>query len=178
MIDELNKAIEAYHIKWHTLVAGRQDKAFFETLQPVAVGWKVAAREEYDQLRTELHDKCDMIVENWMNGRWIAKMILRDENLASGIKIVKIMQRRPNSTDAVGLDHLDFYSLEVEHAEAVLAKESNLKWSRESNDIISGYEWISLWFDDTEAKLKSSTVLDIVTAELQEINKEIIGNAA
>ncbi|MEJ0072928.1 MAG: hypothetical protein WDN27_02465 [Candidatus Saccharibacteria bacterium] len=53
-----------------------------------------------------------------MNGRWIAKVQLKDAALSNGVTIIKIMQRRPGSEDAVGLDHVDFYSPEVESAES------------------------------------------------------------
>ena len=173
MIDELNKAIEDYTNKWRKLVAGRGDKAFFETLKPTALGWKVADRAEYTKLCAGLHDQTDMIVEKWMNGRWIAKLHLRNTNLNCGIEIIKVMERRPGSTDALGLDHLDFYSPEVSRAEEIIQKELGLKWSWETNDAHSDYKWISLWFDNTEAKLKADTVIDIIKEELEEINEHI-----
>jgi hypothetical protein len=176
MIDELNGAIVAYQIKWQNLVGACHDKAFFETLKPVAVGWKTADRAEYVRRCAELHDQSDHIIETWMNGRWVAKFHLRDAQLVSGIEIVKVMQRRPDSADAAGLDHVDFYS--TTDAEPVLQSEPDLQWSRESNDIIAGYDWLSIWFDGTEAKLKTDTVLDIVAAELRELNQKITGKHA
>jgi hypothetical protein len=172
MIDELNQAVEIYHTKWHKLVQERKDKTFFEGLRPVAIGWKVADRAEYDHMYAALRDQADRIIETWMNGRWIAKVHLKDA-LDCGIALVKIMERRPGSTDALGLDHLDFYSPAVTKAERILKQEPGLKWSWENNDVIEGYDWISLWFDGTEAKLKAGTVLDIIIAELSGINQKI-----
>lgn len=172
MIEELNAAIETYHAKWNKLVMARKDKVFFEQLKPVAVGWKVADRAEYDRMYAELHDRADKIIETWMNGRWIAKVHLKDA-LDCGITLVKIMERRPGSSDALGLDHLDFYSPAVKDAEGILKQEPDLKWSWENNDVVEGYDWISIWFNGTEAKLKSGTVLDIIVAELNEINQQI-----
>src|SRR5580704_10528113 len=103
MFDEFNRAVENYDNKWKKLVNERVDKKFFQSLKPTAIGWKVADRAEYNKLCTELHDQTDMIVEKWMNGRWIAKLHLRDTKLSSGIEIVKVMERRPGSTDTVGL---------------------------------------------------------------------------
>lgn len=176
MIDELNDAVAQYQSKWKTLVAARQNKEFFEALKPVAVGWKTTDRAEYDRICTELHDQSSQLIETWMNGRWVAKFLLRDTQLTGGIEIVKIMQRRPNSTDSVGLDHLDFYG--VTDAESILKNETDLQWTREKNDIIDGYDWLSIWFDGTEAKLKTDTVLDIIIAELTESNQKIIGKSA
>lgn len=177
MLDELNQAIAEYQGKWQRFVGGRLNREFFQALKPVAVGWKVADRAEYDRLCAELHDSCDKIIETWMNGRWIGKMHVRDTKLASGIEIVKVMQRRPGSHDATGLDHVDFYSPEVARAEEVLSQEKDVNWTRETNDAVAGYGWISIWFAGTEAKLKDTTVLDIVIGELGELNRKITGNA-
>lgn len=103
----------------------------------------------------------------------MAKLHLKDAKLANGAELVKVLQRRPGSTDAVGLDHVDFFSPEVAGAEPILKQETDLKWTWESNDVIAGYDWISVWFDGTEAKLKSDTVLDIIQAELKELNAKL-----
>ncbi|HJQ08023.1 MAG TPA: hypothetical protein VJ836_00915 [Candidatus Saccharimonadales bacterium] len=170
MIDEINKAIEAYHNKWHKLVAARADHAFFESLKPTAIGWKVAGRTEYDKVFAELHDMCDQIVDVTLNDRWIAKMHLKDTKLSGGIEIIKLMQHRPASTDAVGLDHLDFYSPDV--TKEKLAAEKDLAWTEEENGLC---RWLSIWFEGTEAKLRPDTVIDVCIAELQETNQNIIG---
>ncbi len=173
MIDELQNALSAYQTKWQKLIAARTDKQFFQNLKPTAVGWKASDRQEYNRLYSELHDQCERITETWMNGRWVAKMILKDIELSGGIKIIKIMQRRPESKDAAGLDHVDFYSPAAKHAQPILQKEKDLNWTIESNNVIDNYEWISLWFDNTEAKLKPHTVIDIVVRELEDINQQI-----
>ncbi len=176
MLDELNGALGTYGQKWQMLVGGRKDKAFFEELKPTAVGWKTEDRAEYDRLVAELHDQADTIIEKWMNGRWIAKVHLKDAKLVNGVEIVKVMQRRSGSTDAVGLDHVDFYAkTDLPHNREVLAAESDLKWSEESNDVLAGYDWLSIWFEGVEAKIKSDTILDIVGVELKQLNEKILG---
>ncbi len=172
MQNDLTDALNQYNAKWKAMVEGVNNKQFFSSLKPVAVGWKVSDEQEYGRLYNELRGDCDRIVETWMNGRWVAKMHLISSTLPGGISIIKLMQRRPGSQDSTGLDHVDFYSPEVVHAEEILQKES-VKWSKESNDVIKGYEWISVWFDDTEAKLKADTVVDIVIQELEEVNTRI-----
>lgn len=172
MFEEIQAAYETYQQKWQTLVAGRQNKHFFEELKPVAIGWKVADESAYKAAVAELHGAADKIIETWMNERWVAKIHLKDRNV-EGVEIIKIMQRRPGSEDALGLDHVDFYSDAVKAAEGILENETELKWSWENNDIIAGYDWLSVWFDGTEAKLKSDTVLDIIGLELKELNEKI-----
>ncbi len=175
LISQLNADLENYQKFWTDLTNSRSNKAFFKMLKPTAVGWKVADAAEYERLRGELHEQCDKIIETWMNGRWIAKLHLRDTKLDGGIEIIKLMQRRPGSDDALGLDHADFYCANMTKAEEVLQSEPQLKWTHEDNDVVAGYSWISIWFAGTEAKLKTGTVLDIVMAELQEMNDKITG---
>ena len=178
MLEELQSALTTYNQKWHTLVAARSNKAFFESLKPTAAGWKVADRAEYDRRYAELHDQSDQIVETWMNGRWVAKFHLRDRELEGGIQIIKLMQRRPGSTDKPGLDHVDFYGPDRQAMETTLRSEPDLQWSQESNAVIAGYSWLSVWFAGIEAKLKANTVLDIVQRELADLNKRIIGSTS
>ena len=173
MVEEINKSLKDYRSKWQHLISGSIDRGFFKKLKPVAVGWKVADRKQYDSVYAELHEQCDRTVETWMNDRWIAKMHLRKSKLTDNIEIIKLMQRRPNSKDAVGLDHVDFYGPEVVKAEKILGKETSIKWTIETNDVLDDYKWISIWFDNTEAKLKSSTVMDIIITELKQINQKI-----
>ena len=174
MIDEINKALEVYEQNWQSLISVRHERQFFASLLPTAVGWKVADRSAYDACLAELHDSADTIIQTWMNGRWIAILHLKDGMLANGVSIVKIMERRPNSVDALGLDHVDFYTATMQKAESVLNGEEALQWSRESNDVLTGYSWLSVWFDGSEAKLKDDTVLDTIQRELHELSQKII----
>ena len=167
MVDELNQKLQTYYQKWGTL----QVEGFAE-LRPTAAGWKVADEAEYERRYKALRPLCDRIVETWMNGRWIAKMHLKDQQLEGGITIVKLMQRRPGSDDELGLDHVDFLCPDIKAIEATL-QASAATWSWESNDVVADYDWISVWFDNEEAKIKQGTVVDIVITELQEINEQI-----
>jgi hypothetical protein len=173
MIDEIDKAIGDYKTKWQKLVENRKDKQFFNDLVPTSVGWKVKEQADFDAAVAELRSLCDHVMLVWMNGRWVAKLVLRETTLAWNIPVIKILQLRPGSTDAVGMDHVDFYSkLPEKQIEEILARES-IKWSHEENR--PGYTWASVWFDDTEAKIKNYTIIDIHTQELNAISASIKG---
>lgn len=171
MFDSLNQAIDEYQVKWNALVAQRKNKEFFERLKPTAVGWKVADSAEYDRLLSEWRSAADFINESWLNDRWIAEIHLKSTKLNGGIEIIKLMQRRPDSSDVVGLDHLDFYDTEVVNTTTVLAEETDVKWTEEENGLC---KWVSVWFDGTEAKLRAGTVLDVIVLELQETNRKLL----
>jgi len=174
MLDQYNTALTEYFIKWGAVQSNAANPEFFDNLKAVAVGWKTEDKAEYDRLVAELHDACDHIVEVWMNGRWIAKLHLKDDKLTGGISIIKIMQRRPGSSDAIGLDHVDFYTPEADNGEQAVSQNPKLKWTIETNDVLDDYKWVSIWFADTEAKIKHSTVLNNIIQELQILNDEIL----
>jgi hypothetical protein len=164
VLKEYNQAIEEYHQKWHAFVAERQNQAFFKALTPTAVGWKTVDLVDFDKRFAELRDYCDQIHLGWINERWIGTLHLKEDARPWGIRIIKLMQRRPKSTDTTGLDHIDFYSQEV--SKAKLQAESNLKWSEETNGSHAECKWLSIWFAGTEAKLRTDTVLQSCIDEL------------
>jgi hypothetical protein len=170
MIDELNTAISEYQDKWRQLIAGRKNKAFFETLKPTSVCFKVEDLAELDTRIAALRDQADHLHMGWINERWLVTIHLRDRQLEQGIGIVKLYQRRSGSSDATGLDHLDFYAPDID--EDMLADEPGLKWTHETNG--EHCSWISLWFAETEAKLRADTTLEVCAKELQEINQQIL----
>lgn len=163
MIDELNQAIEAYHAKWHKLVNERNDKAFFQVLKPTSVGWKTEDLADFNERTAELQPLSEQVHLGWVNERLLGTFYLRDE-VTCDVRIIKLMQRRPNSADAAGLDHLDFLIAEDGDAKVVLEKEEDLNWTEEKNG--DHCKWLSIWFDGTEAKLRSDTVLQVCADEM------------
>ncbi len=173
MKNELNQAIEEYRRNWQSLVKGRRNRTFFEKQKPTAVAWKMADAEELHVRFNELRDSCDQIHFGWVNDRWLVTMHLKDAALAWDISVVKLMQRRPGSSDAVGLDHIDFYCTENDAVATVLHAEDDLKWNEERNG--EHCKWISVWFAGSEAKLRTDTVLAPCIAEMQDIERMLIG---
>lgn len=177
MIDELNAALKTYLEKWQGLVNATQNKPFFEQLKPTAVGWKVTDLAEFDAKLAELREHADQIHLGWVNERWLATVHLRDVTLAEGLTVVKLMQRRPGSTDAVGLDHVDFYvDTKDMGAKEVLSKESSLKWNEEMNG--EHCKWLSIWFEEAEAKLRGDTVIDVCIEEMKDVQTQIMANGS
>jgi hypothetical protein len=175
MLDEYNNAIEAYHQKWHKLVDGRKDKAFFKSLQPTSIGWKTADRAEFNERALVLRDLSDQVHYGWVNERWLATFHLKGLPLTGDIALIKLMQRRPGSTDAVGLDHIDYFIPTQDDIKPLLDAEPNLQWTEERNG--DNCRWISLWFDKTEAKLRRDTVLEVCAKELRDVEAQILKQA-
>lgn len=175
MFEQVNQALDEYFGKWRRLIDGRKDarnKEFFERLKPTAVGWKVADFDEYNRLLQEWRGACETIVEKWINERWVAKLHLKDISLNGDIKVIELIMRRSDSSASSGFNSVDFLCMEETNARAILEEESDIQWSDEKNGIS---EWISIKFDNTEAKLRSWTILDLAQEELRLISNEIRG---
>lgn len=172
MIDELQQALKEYQASWQKLVSNRNDQDFFRQLKPTAVAWKMVDLADFNRRFDELRDFCDQIHLGWVNERWLATLHLKSARLSWQISVVKLMQRRPGSTDAVGLDHVDWLMPAKRDGRAILQGEQDLKWSEEKNGSYSN--WLSVWFADTEAKLRTGTTLGVCAAELQEVEKIIM----
>lgn len=170
MIKDINAALNDYRTAWSSLVAERSDKAFFEGLIPTAVGWKVADVAAFDEAVAALRDRCDLVLHSRLNDRWIAKMILRKPATDWRLRAIKIMQVRPGVTDALGLDHIDFYAKQSPAEIEVTLQNENLKWTHEVNHDGDKYPWASVWFADTEAKIKHYNVFDIYTGQFMALS--------
>lgn len=173
MIADINSELAAYRDKWQRLVSSRTNTVFFEQLIPAAVGWKVADLTDFDTAVTTLREYCDLVVHTRLNNRWIAKMVLRDDTLGLGAPVIKIMQVRPGSKDPLGLDHLDFYSPKSPDEIEQTLRAEGVKWSHETNHDGDDYPWASIWFDNTEAKIKHYSVLDIYADQLRAVSRKI-----
>lgn len=173
MLEELNQAIKSYKPKWQTFVSQRSDKQFFESLQPTGAGWKVEDLTDFDSRLADIRKHCDHIQLAWANQRWLAIChLLEPDRLEWGIEIAVIMQRRPNSSDPVGFDHLDFLSPGLDEVEKKLRAETgDINWAHEQNSQFS--QWVSIRFDGTEAKLRPMTKIDVEIAELQAVSSSM-----
>lgn len=171
-MEELNTALQNYKTKWQELVSGRKNKEFFARLRPTAIAWKTEDLADFDKRFAELRGHAKQVHLGWVNNRWLATFCLRDMRLAEGIVLVKLMQRRPGSADAVGLDHVDFYiDPQDKDAKDILAEEPGLKWTEEKNG--AHCKWLSIWFQNTEAKLRSDSTWDVCIGEMQDVRSEI-----
>jgi len=166
-LDDIKQAAVEYFAKFDSFASqnGLID------LKPTTIGWKTTDISEFNAtLSGYLADssvtQCHI---GFVDQRYIASIVFK-EPIYTNVRILKLMQRRPNSTDPVGLDHADFAVDNLGQIEALLKKNPALKWSHESNEV---HGWISVWFNDTEAKFVDHLVLDVGVKELQDITKEL-----
>lgn len=166
-LDDINQAATAYFTKLDTFV----EQHGLTKREPSTLAWKVTDIAEYcvalgDFLKSDLVAQCHI---GFVDKRYIAAIVFK-EPLYRDIRILKLMQRRPDSTDPVGLDHADFLIDDLTAFEAELTEHKVPKWSYESNEM---HKWISVWFAGTEAKFVDHLVLDVGVKELQDITKQL-----
>ncbi|HSX00512.1 MAG TPA: hypothetical protein VLH38_05750 [Patescibacteria group bacterium] len=171
MLNEMNAALSDYELKWKTLAASRKDRAFFDGLLATSVGWKVSDPADFDKHFAFWRAYSDQVHLGWVNERWLATFHMRDQKLNGNISLVKLMQVRPGSSDRLGLDHVDFIVPVGTSAAILKTSEPDLNVTEEANG--KHAKWISIWFGQTEAKLRSDTVLDVCIAELNDIKKQL-----
>lgn len=171
MFEELDRAIEKYRTEWQKLVENAHDKDFFLQPKPTSVGWKVEDLADFDTRFAALRDHAEQIHFGWVNERWIVTLYMK-KPLPWGLRAVKLMQRRPGSTDAIGLDHVDFLIPKNVDAKLKLQAEPNLEWSEEKNG--AHCKWLSVWFAGSEAKLRSDTVLQVCANEMLEYQEKLL----
>jgi hypothetical protein len=117
-------------------------------------------------LKNQLVSQCHI---GFVDKRYIASVVFK-EPIYKNIYVLKLMQRRPKSSDPVGLDHIDFMVNNLGVFEDELKKKQVPKWSHEANEV---HGWISVWFDGSELKFKDHIVVDVGVKELQDAIKQI-----
>lgn len=170
MFEQLRTKLAIYFNDWQMLVDERSNTDFFMALKPTAVGWKCTDRDELMSYFAELRDLCDQVHFGWVNERWLVTLHLKSEVLPGEVHIIKLMERRPGSSDPVGLDHVDFHT--TAPVKPNIDLEEDLDWNEEKNG--DHCKWISVWFEGGEAKLRTDTVLKVCADEMLEFEQKIL----
>lgn len=162
----ISQAAEEYFKKFEAFAQQHQ----LTNQQPSTIAWKTTDINEFNQILGDFLEQSSILQCHigFVDKRYIASMVFK-EPVYKNVRILKLMQRRPGSTDPVGLDHADFAVANLATVEAELTKKG-IKWTHESNEV---HSWISMWFDNTEAKFVDHIVLDVGVKELQDITKEL-----
>lgn len=172
MLEELNRATHDYFKEWQTFIDARPNKDFFASLKPTAVAWKTLDAADFETCFATLRPLCDHISLTWLNERWVASMHLKNVTVGSSIQVIKLMMRRPQSTDATGLDHIDFYHASKKEILDALQADPTIKTTHETNG--PRCAWESIWFTGGEAKLRTDTVIDQVIGDFKEVNAKVL----
>lgn len=170
--EALSQSLEKYFMKWDEYVSRMGIFGIAEKMRPVAVGWRVSDRAEYRRVMSVLDNYAIQIHSVTINKRKFATVVL-EKPLVRGINVIKVIERRGGSRDAVGLDHIDFYLPMVEGV-AELLERGEANWRRQGND---NYKRLSVRFGPEslyEAKIIDHTVLNIAADELSYASQKIL----
>lgn len=170
--EALSQSLDKYFLKWEEYVARMGMFSIAEKMRPVAVGWKVSSRVEYRRVMSVLDNYASQIHSVSVGKRKIATVLLNDQ-LNRGINVIKVIERREGSRDAVGLDHVDFY-LPIIDGIAEMLERNEANWRRQGGD---NYKRLSVRFGPEstyEAKIIDHTVLNIAADELNYAGQKIL----
>jgi hypothetical protein len=160
----LETMLEAYQAAWRAFIVVNHLESFERLLTPIAMSWKVEHKIAlYANLRL-LGDKASQVHIGTVNDRFIAMALLRKPY--TGVRIIKIMERRATAHDPLGLDSIDYYVIDLEKVYEIL-KTAGARVEKERNDV---HEWLSLRFGknhEYEAKFIDHSLVDVAIAELE-----------
>lgn len=165
--ENLSKELKNYLRTWEKY----RKEVGLPVYTPSTVGWKTKDINEFTQTLSQLlsSGSADQCHEGWVDKRYIASIVFF-KPIFNNVYVLKLMQRRPNSTDPVGLDHVDFYVDDLGKVEKEFQKIKLGNWDYESNE---SHRWISLRYDKTEAKFVDHLVLDVCVQELRQASQKI-----
>lgn len=168
IIDGIKSELKSYMDDWYICCSKSNIKGL-QLMHPMHFGWKVAEEDDLIQIVSSLTPSSTLVNIAKVDNRKLALLVT--EQPINGVPIAEIMQRRPGSTDKLGLDHLAFWCPSELDLEKELSN-SSVKWEHQHNE---GHAWISLWFGDKnrEAKFFDHTALDIAAKELSKASDSI-----
>ena len=170
----LTVALTEYHAAWNAFRVIHHLDILERLAVPTTIGWKVAdAKTLYANLAA-LATVTEQAHIGVVNQRLIASVLLNDD--FESMRIIKLLQRRPQSSDRLGLDHIDYLVTDMLKIHMVL-KEAGAHVNLENNDM---HEWLSLRFGgklEFEAKFVDHLVLDVAIRELQQAELSLIRRA-
>jgi hypothetical protein len=170
----LDGSLEEYHAAWHKFITENDLQIFAESATPTTISWKVADKKAMFENLESLASVTEQVHIGTVNGRFIASIVLHEPY--RGMQIIKILERRADSSDPLGLDSIDYLVENPKSASDILGKAKNCVVQKESNDM---HEWLSLRFGESqqfEAKFVDHLVLAVAQKELALREKEILAS--
>jgi hypothetical protein len=170
--DSLKIALANYQKAWKAFIVINHFESIEPTWRPAAISWKVEHKVAlYGNLRL-IGDQAEQIHIGTINDRFIAMAVLKKK--FADVRIIKLLERRPGSSDLLGLDSLDYYVEDLEGTYDLL-KAAGARVEKQHND---WHEWLSLRFGknhEYEAKFLDHPLLDIAIQELTDIRNSLSG---
>ncbi|HSW36840.1 MAG TPA: hypothetical protein VLG37_00535 [Candidatus Saccharimonadales bacterium] len=161
----LEQALEEYHVAWHAFLNEFNLSKLGQAFKPTTLSWKVADRKALFENLASLGGQTEQVHIGTVDNRFIASIVLKDSDV-HGMKIIKILERRPGSSDPLGLDSIDYLVEDIDAAFHKL-KAAKAHIEHQTNAM---HDWLSLRFGQNnqyEAKLTDHLVLEVAIKELK-----------
>jgi hypothetical protein len=169
---EVRRSLQEYFAAWRQWSGEAQEAAGLRLGQckPTNFGWKVADLATFNAALTDWMARTAQLHVSTVNERKLG-LLVPDQPI-EGVPIVEIMQRRPGSSDPLGLDHVAFYYPDTAELKKVLSG-TNFSWEEQGNN---HHSWISVMFGDKpyEAKFFNHTALKVAVIEMREVDDRLM----
>lgn len=165
-------ALQRYNLAWKALIKEYNLQDFAGYAKATTVSWKVADKSKLFFSLESLSTHAEQVHIGTVNNRHIASVVLH-EPLEANIWLIKILERRAGSRDALGLDSVDYLVPDLEQTYTGL-KTAGAYIVKEHND---KHKWLSMRFgtnDEFEAKFTDHIVLDVAKKDLNDAEAKIL----
>jgi hypothetical protein len=158
-------ALLRYKIAWRKLIEEYELEDFTNFAIPTTISWKVANKDQLYEDLYKIRKETEQVHIGTVNDRFIASAVLH-EPFEDDLWIIKILERRAGSKDALGLDSIDYLVPDLQRTYDGL-KAAGLYVVKEHNEV---HEWLSMRFgnnDQFEAKFTDHLVIAVAGKELK-----------
>ncbi len=165
-------ALQRYNLAWRAFLNEYDLHDFAAYAQATTLGWKVADKAKLFSSLQSIAIDIEQVHIGTVDERHIASVILHTP-LEANLWILKILERRAGSKDALGLDSIDYLVPDIEQTFRGL-ETAGVYVVREQNDM---HKWLSVRFgqnDEFEAKFSDQLVLDVAGRELKDSENAIL----
>lgn len=168
----VREALDAYEAAWKAFLVVHHLESLKQIARPTTLSWKVATKTELFANLEAIARLTEQVHIGTVNNRFIASVVLH-EPLENGLAIIKILERRTGSNDALGLDSIDYLVDDTDHVLALL-RAAQAQVAAEHNEV---HDWLSLRFGESnqfEAKFTDHLVIDVAIKELKLAKKRLL----
>jgi hypothetical protein len=172
--DALDLMLDAYNKTWQNFVANNNLQAFAQIALPTTISWKVEDRKSLFNNLEQLAEHSEQVHIGMVDHRFIASIVLIEPY--QGMRLIKILERRADSNDPLGLDSIDYLVEKLSSTYELLGRATDCSLQKQHND---HHSWLSLRFGETrefEAKFTDHLVLDIAQKQLASSEQEILSS--
>lgn len=169
----LQEQLEVYDAEWQELIERLALQALSSEIKASSVGWKVDGVEAFGNILGQLLMEFPQVHVGPVNDVRLIGSIILPSYIYREARVLKLMQRRPGSTDPLGLDHVDFTVRDLAATQTILTA-SGVQVTPEQND---SHSWLSVRFGNEnrqEAKFVDHNVIEVCIQELKETRDKLV----